>query len=92
MFDSRMAGDVPRTKVSAWLSRVESALELHCGLLKNIPCDRLLRVVLLVVDDHTKTLVHTTLGKRVTWAEFKLALSKRSGLTKRKVKMRLWEC
>ena len=45
-FDSRMAGDVPRTKVWAWLSPVESALEMHFGWLENVPCDRLLRMVL----------------------------------------------
>ena len=43
-FDLRMAGDVPCTKVLAWLSRVESALELHFGVPKNIPHNRLLRM------------------------------------------------
>ena len=36
--------------------------------------------------------MRTTLGENATWAEFKLALSKRFGLTERQVKMRLWEC
>ena len=43
------------------------------------------------MDDGTKTFVRTNLGERATWAEFKLALSKRFGLTERQVKMRLWE-
>ena len=42
MFDSRMADNVPRTKVSAWLNRLESALELHFGPLGDVSCERLL--------------------------------------------------
>ena len=92
MFDSRMSDNVPRTKVSAWLNRLESALELHFGPLGDVSCERLLRVVLQIVDDHTKTFVQTTLSAGATWDDFKLALSKRFGMTDRQVKSRLWEC
>ena len=67
MFDLRMSDNVPRTKVSAWLNRWESALELHFGPLGEVSCERLLRVVLQIVDDRTKTFVQTTLSAGATW-------------------------
>ena len=42
MFDSCMLDNVPRTKVSAWLNRLESALELHFGPLGDVSCEHLL--------------------------------------------------
>ena len=92
MFDSRMADNVPRTKVSAWLNRLESALELHFGPLGDVSCERLLRVVLQIEDDRMKTFVRTTLPAGATWDDFKLALSKRFGMIDRQVKSQLWEC
>ena len=92
MFDSRMSDNVPRTKVSAWLNRLESALELHFGPLGDVLCERLLQVVLQIVDDRTKTFVPTTLSAGAMWDDFKLTLSKRFGMTDRQVKSRLWEC
>ena len=67
MFDSRMSDNVPRTKVPAWLNCLESALELHFGPLGDVSCERLLQVVLQIVDDRTKTFVQTTLSAGATW-------------------------
>ena len=92
MFDSRMSDNVPRTKVSAWLNCLESALELHFGPLGDVLCELLLQAVLEIVDDRTKTFVRTTLSAGATWNDFMLALSKRFGMTDRQVKLRLWEC
>ena len=49
-------------------------------------------MVLQIVDDRTKTFVRTTLSAGAMWDDFKLALSKRFGMTDRQVKSRLWEC
>ena len=92
MFDSRMLDNIPHTKVSAWLNRLESELELHFGPLGDVSCERLLLVVLQIVDDHTKTFVQTTLSAGAMWDDFKLALSKRFGMTGRQFKSWLWEC
>ena len=87
-----MSDNVPRTKVSAWLNRLESALELHFSPLGDVSCERLLRVVLQIVDDRTKTFAQTTLSTGATWDDFKLALSKCFGMTYHQVKSQLWEC
>ena len=87
-----MSDNIPCTKVSAWLNHLESALEVHFGSLGDVSYDCLLGVVLQIVDDHTKKFMQTILSTDTTWDDFKLALSKRFGMTDCLVKLWLWEC
>ena len=50
VFDSREVDDAPCTRITAWLSRMESAFELHFGLLKGIPLLRLLHIPVQLLD------------------------------------------
>ena len=93
VFDSREFDGATRTRVMAWLSRMESTFELHFGSLEGIPSHRLLCVAVQLLDDRAKT--HVCLHVDVqtaSWESFRRRLCKRFGSNERLVKSMLWCC
>ena len=77
----------------AWLSRMESAFELHFSLLEGIPSHRLLRVAVQLLDDSPKTHVcHHVDVQTMSWESFKRELCKHFRLNERQVKNVLCRC
>ena len=91
-FSSETSPDgVCRMGVSAWLSRLELALQSYFQAdLNFVDYGRLWRIVFHLLDERAQVFISNQGAYQ--WHEFKEALVHRFGLTPRQVKQAIWAC